>query len=411
MIEPLILASLIILTISAAVSAKSRRIAFALSIIAIALSLPIGINGYTLLIFFIALLNVFSLLAIKANQIAGVDYAMVAIMAIATVYIFFVRDVAMLLTLFVVVSVPTYLLVMISDEAMNVDVGIKYITFMVFATVLFIIGIVVMIHAIEAVPYPSNFALYTVGFIIMLIGLGMEVGIAPVHEWVPDVFATADPIPVSIIASIAKFAPFIIAYKVLIATFNPELANLLLILAIISAVSMFVGNIGALTAKELSRVLAYSTVANMGYVLAAFAAILNPKFVAFAIAGGLLQLTVNSFGKIGLFSSIKSDGTASWISYLLGLSFIGLPPLMGFWSKLFIIYSLVYSGYIWLAVILVINSAISVPYYLRLARELGKGWKISVANAISLFASIAMLITIVPPDWFVITAKLMEVIR
>ncbi len=406
MIEPLILIALIILTISAAISAKSKLIAFTLSVIAIALSLPVGLNAYTALIFFIALLNIFSLLAIRTNQIAGIDYAMVAIMAIATIYIFFVKDVAMLLTLFVVVSVPTYLLVMISDRTMNVDIGIKYITFMVFATVLFIIGVVVMIYS-----YQSNLALYVVGFIMMLIGLGMEVGMAPVHEWVPDVFATADPIPVSIIASIAKFAPFIVAYKVLLATFSPAVSNVLLILAIISAVSMFVGNIGALTAKELSRVLAYSTVANMGYVLAAFAAISNPKFIAFAIAGGLLQLTVNSFGKIGLFASIKSDGTASWVSYLLSLSFIGLPPLMGFWSKLFIIYSLVYSDYIWLAVILVINSAISVPYYLRLARDLGKGWKFSVANAISLFASLAMLITIIPPDWFVNAVKLMEVIK
>ena len=406
MIEPLILIALIILTISAAISAKSKLIAFTLSVIAIALSLPVGLNAYTALIFFIALLNIFSLLAIRTNQIAGIDYAMVAIMAIATIYIFFVKDVAMLLTLFVVVSVPTYLLVMISDRTMNVDIGIKYITFMVFATVLFIIGVVVMIYS-----YQSNLALYVVGFIMMLIGLGMEVGMAPVHEWVPDVFATADPIPVSIIASIAKFAPFIVAYKVLLATFSPAVSSVLLILAIISAVSMFVGNIGALTAKELSRVLAYSTVANMGYVLAAFAAISNPKFIAFAIAGGLLQLTVNSFGKIGLFASIKSDGTASWVSYLLSLSFIGLPPLMGFWSKLFIIYSLVYSDYIWLAVILVINSAISVPYYLRLARDLGKGWKFSVANAISLFASLAMLITIIPPDWFVNAVKLMEVIK
>ncbi len=406
MIEPLILIALIILTISAAISAKSKLIAFTLSVIAIALSLPVGLNAYTALIFFIALLNIFSLLAIRTNQIAGIDYAMVAIMAIATIYIFFVKDVAMLLTLFVVVSVPTYLLVMISDRTMNVDIGIKYITFMVFATVLFIIGVVAMVYS-----YQSNLALYVVGFIMMLIGLGMEVGMAPVHEWVPDVFATADPIPVSIIASIAKFAPFIVAYKVLLATFSPAVSNVLLILAIISAVSMFVGNIGALTAKELSRVLAYSTVANMGYVLAAFAAISNPKFIAFAIAGGLLQLTVNSFGKIGLFASIKSDGTASWVSYLLSLSFIGLPPLMGFWSKLFIIYSLVYSDYIWLAVILVINSAISVPYYLRLARDLGKGWKFSVANAISLFASLAMLITIIPPDWFVNAVKLMEVIK
>ena len=128
----------------------------------------------------------------------------------------------------------------------------------------------------------------------------------------------------------------------------------------------------------------------------------------FAIAGGVLQLMVNSFGKIGFFSSIKNGGTSSIVAWLLTFSFIGLPPLMGFWSKLFIIYSLVFSDYVWLAAILVINSAISVPYYIRLARLLGTGWKFSIANAVALFASLAMLLTLIPPTWFVETISLME---
>ncbi|MEM4504316.1 MAG: proton-conducting transporter membrane subunit, partial [Archaeoglobaceae archaeon] len=247
----------------------------------------------------------------------------------------------------------------------------------------------------------QDFSLFAIGFVALILGLALEVGIAPLHEWVPDVFETANPIAVSIIASLAKFVPFIVAYKVLLTTATLATEQILVVLAVISAISMFMGNIGALTAKSASRILAYSTIANMGYILATFAAITAPKdFVYYAIAGGLLQLFVNAFGKIGFFNSVK-DGSSSFNAYLLSFSFIGLPPLMGFWSKLFIIYALVFSNFVWLAVLLVINSAISVPYYLRLVRLVGTGWKFTITNAVTLFSALAMLITLIPPTWFV----------
>ncbi len=392
-----LLASLIILTIGAALSYKDIRISFVASIIAVIIiavmtMMASGNAIYSALILFVALLNIFSLYAMRQNQIAGVDYALVAIMAVATLYVFVVDDLAMMLVLFMVVSAPTYLLVMVSDRGLNVDVGIKYVTFMVIATVLFIMGAVLLYST-------ANPLVYSLAFLMLIVGLSMEVGIAPVHEWVPDVFASADPIPVSIIASLAKFVPFIIAYKIVVATATPSLGILLIVVGLIAAASMFIGNIGALTTNEPSRILAYSTVANMGYILATFAAVTaGREYVYFAIAGGLLQLFVNSFGKVGYFASIKNGGTSPITAYLLTFSFIGLPPLMGFWSKLFIIYSLVYSQFIWLAVILVLNSAISVPYYVRLARLLGTGWKFNLTSAVVLFASIAMLITLIPPS-------------
>lgn len=397
-----ILVSLIVLTIAAAISYRDYRISFILSLAAMLPVVACGNAVYSALIFTVALLNIFSLLVIRENQIAGVDYAIVAIMCIATLYAFIATDLAMMLTLFVAVSVPTYLLVMVSDRDMNVDVGIKYVTFMVVATVLFLIGAVLLYSVSDPV-------IYSIAFLMLITGLSMEVGIAPVHEWVPDVFASADPIPISIIASLAKFVPFIIAYKIILATATPAIGMLILVVGLIAAASMFVGNIGALTSNEPSRILAYSTVANMGYILATFAAITaGREYIYFAIAGGLLQLFVNSFGKIGFFTSVKNGGTSPIMAYLLTFSFIGLPPLMGFWSKLFIIYSLVFSNYIWLAVVLVLNSAISVPYYIRLARLLGTGWKFSLANSVVLLASLAMLITLIPPTWFVDVISMMR---
>uniref|UniRef100_A0A7J2TJE5 NADH-quinone oxidoreductase subunit N n=1 Tax=Archaeoglobus fulgidus TaxID=2234 RepID=A0A7J2TJE5_ARCFL len=389
------LIALLISAFAAVVSYWNPRISAVMSVAAVLIAIPF--SPFASLILAIAILNILSLLAIRKNQIAGVDYAIIALMSLATVYAFMTSNLAELLLLFIVVSTPTYLLIMISEERLEVEIGIKYITFMVLATVLFIIGASVVYYAHSA----QDMALYALGFTALLLGLALEVGIAPLHEWVPDVFESANPIAVSIIASLAKFVPFIAAYKILMATATLATAQILLILAIVSAISMFIGNIGALTAKSASRILAYSSIANMGYILATFAAIMAPKeFVYYAIAGGLLQLFVNAFGKIGFFNAVK-DGSSSFNAYLLSFSFIGLPPLMGFWSKLFIIYALVFSNYLWLAIVLILNSAISVPYYLRLVRIVGTGWKFSITNAVTLFCALAMLVTLIPPSWFV----------
>ncbi|TDA28282.1 MAG: NADH-quinone oxidoreductase subunit N [Archaeoglobi archaeon] len=388
------LIAILIAAFAAVVSYWNPKISAVMSVLAVLMAIPY--SPFASLILAIAILNVVSLLAIRRNQIVGVDYAIIALMSLATVYSFITSNLAELLLLFIVVSTPTYLLVMIGEDRLNVEIGIKYVTFMVLATVLFIIGAVTLYHAHST----QDLSLYAIGFVALLMGLALEVGIAPLHEWVPDVFESANPIAVSVIASLAKFVPFIVAYKVLMATATLAATQILLILAVISAISMFIGNIGALTAKSASRILAYSTIANMGYILATFAAITAPKeFVYYAIAGGLLQLFVNAFGKIGFFNAVK-DGSSSFNAYLLSFSFIGLPPLMGFWSKLFIIYALVFSNFLWLAIILVLNSAISVPYYLRLVRLVGTGWKFSITNTVTFFCALAMLVTLVPPSWF-----------
>ncbi len=394
-----ILIALVILSLGAASVFKDTRLVLATSLIALAVAFSATWNAYTFFIVTIAALNIASLEIMKRSQIKGLDYALVALMAIATIYVFFVNDFAMLLAMFVVVSVPTYLLVMVGDGKSNVDVGIKYVTFMVLATILFIIGAVLLVNS----PYGG--LMYVIGYTTLILGLCIEIGVAPMHEWVPDVFTAADPIPISIIASLAKFVPIVIAYKILVSTANPLTPFVTMILAILAAISMFIGNIGALTSKETSRILAYSTVANMGYILATLTVVINFNWIYLALTGAMLQLIVNSAGKIGFFTAIKEGKGSTPLMYTLALSFIGLPPLMGFWSKLFILTSLVYVGYVWLAIVLVINSAISVPYYIRIARNLSKGWMLSFANAIALITVLIVLITIVPPDWFVEAMK------
>ncbi len=403
MTESLLIAAVIVLTLGAIFSLKDHRIGFAASVVSILLAFSSLTSDTYFFGFFVIAIGTLNLITlfISENQIKGIDYAITAMLVFATILVIQTENFAVLIGTFVLVSVPTYVLVMLSDKEAKLDVGIKYITFMVFATVIFIIGAFLVVYFYKEV----NPSLYIIGYVLLVLGLGLEVGIAPLHEWVPDVFSAADPIPISIIASIAKIVPFIVAFKILIATANPVTYSITMFVAFLAVLSMFTGNIGALTSRELGRVLGYSTVANMGYILSTFVAIVKPEFIYLAISGALLQLFANSAGKIGLFTAIKKEGVSAPFTYTLALSFIGMPPLMGFWSKLFITLALVYSGYVWLAVLLVLNSAISVPYYIRLARELGKGWGYGVANIVGLIAVLITVITFYPPNWFVQSVK------
>ncbi len=399
--------ALVVLTVGAACSLKDARISLATSLLALAIVLAAAVSTpqlfmYVLLVIAIGVLTVFSM-NVKENQMSGVDYALVALITVITVYVAYTSDIAFVLAAFVIASVPTYALIFVStDGKPHVDVAIKYIAFMVLATVLFIIGTLLLVYSSSV----KDTVLYTLGFVMLILGLGMEVGCAPMHEWVPDVFSAADPLPLSVIASITKIVPFIAAYKILLLTSLPQLNNLTLFVAFIAVISMFTGNIGALTAKETGRILAYSTVANMGYIIATLAVITSKNFLYLAFAGALLQLIVNAFGKASFFASIKTDGCSRPLMYVLALSFIGLPPLMGFWSKFFILTSLVGAGLVWLAFLLIVNSAISIPYYLRIARNLAKDTVPGKVTAIALVASAAMLITVLPPNWFINVAKL-----
>ncbi len=400
MIE-LIVASLILIALGSALSFKSPRSVFVISLIALLIMLLLPeYRSYVVLVVAIGVLNLLSMTLMR-NQIKGVDYALTALIAIATVYVVFTNDLAMILLMFVITSIPTYVLIMTGEGKANVEVAIKYITFMVLATVLFLAGAMLLVYANSV----NASYLYVLGFVMLIIGLGMEVGCAPMHEWVPDVFDTADPIPVSIVASIAKIVPFVAAYKILVMTANPLTAKIVLFVAFVAAVSMFMGNIGALTSTNPARILAYSTVANMGYILATLVALINLDWIYLAFAGALLQLMANAFGKVGFFVSIKENGASTYLMYALAFSFIGMPPLIGFWGKLFILLSLVKVGYIWLALILVINSAMSVPYYIRLARILAKPTIPSFVNAIVLVAVALTFITVIPPNWFIDLAK------
>jgi len=355
---------------------------------------------YVSFIVVIGILGIVTLMRLN-SPIRGADYMLVAIMIIATVLALYTSNLALILLSLMLVSAPTYLLILMGDPNVSIEVGIKYVVNMIIATVLFFVGAVIISSGPSLVTY-------IIGFSLLLLGLSLEVGAAPMHEWVPDVFTAGNPIPVSIIASIAKIAPFIVAVKVILTTMGSiPPYYLAYIVGAFATISMFLGNIGALTSRENARTLAYSSIANMGYVMAALAAAImgyalhSMITLGLALVGLITQLFMNAAGKMGFFNSVYSKGNNAVSTWLISLAFIGTPPLLGFWSKLYIILALVYGNLVWLAVLLVINSVISVPYYIRLARDLGTGWKRGLAEGLIITFTIIVLSTTIPPTWLI----------
>ncbi|ADN51524.1 NADH-quinone oxidoreductase subunit N [Vulcanisaeta distributa] len=391
-------------TAPALLSEGARRyswIAPAISMIILLAAPNTYLMAYVAFLVVIGILGIITLMRLN-SPIRGVDYVLISIMIIATVLALYTSNLALTLLSLMLVSAPTYLLILMGDPGTSIEVGVKYVVNMIIATVLFFVGAIIISSGPSLITY-------IIGFSLLLLGLSLEVGVAPMHEWVPDVFTAGNPIPVSIIASIAKIAPFIVAIKITLTTmslYRVPPYYLAYIAGAFATISMFLGNIGALTSRESPRVLAYSSIANMGYVMAAFAAAIMGAqemgvTLGLALVGLLLQLFMNAVGKMGFFNTVFSKGNNAVSTWLISLAFIGTPPLLGFWSKLYIILALVYGNLTWLAVLLVINSVISVPYYVRLARELGTGWKGGLAEGLVIVFTILVLSTTIPPSWLI----------
>ncbi|MEM1597164.1 MAG: proton-conducting transporter membrane subunit [Pyrobaculum sp.] len=209
------------------------------------------------------------------------------------------------------------------------------------------------------------------GEFFILLALAAELGAVPLYVWVVDVYGRSSPSGLAALASLPKlaagFALLYIAPKLPPAVFYG-----------IGAASMLLGNLGALTSRDLRRVLAYSTVVHAGFAL--FAYPLSPAL-------SLLLILADALGKMALFSHLSS-GSARWPAVVLAMNQIGVPPVLGFWPKLLIIVLTAQHLGPVAAAYLLANVALSVPYYFRVARELPEG-------ALQFPAAVAVFTTVV----------------
>ena len=234
------------------------------------------------------------------------------------------------------------------------------------------------------------------GIVLLVAGFGFKIAAIPFHMWVPDVYEGA-PTPITAYLSVgSKAAGFAIILRVFYSAFGlPDWLSLDwgLIFAVLSAISMTLGNVAAIPQSNIKRMLGYSSIAQAGYLMVGLATVgLSPVINIVGQSGVLFFLASYALTNLGAFIAIiaisnklNSDmiddysGMGKRAPLLaLGLtlclvSLIGMPPAAGFMAKFYIFSGAVQHGLLWLVVIAVINSVISAYYYLRVVKVMWLG--------------------------------------
>jgi NADH-quinone oxidoreductase subunit N len=282
------------------------------------------------------------------------------------------------------------------DSIKSSESAMKYFLLGSFATAFFLYGIA-MVYGVTGstnlatlATADSSSTMLRLGLTLILVGLGFKVAIAPFQIWTPDVYEGA-PTPVTALFSAGpKAAAFALLLRIF-ATVDAATSYWFWAFWILAALTMFVGNLGAMVQSNIKRVLAYSSIAHAGYILVALAAVTFSKGgpeggAAQAYAAVLFYLLSYSLVSVGAFTIISDLGgrgerylnvddfaglgtrqpfAAAALSLFL-LSFLGLPITAGFFGKLYIFTAAIKSNLIWLVALMAINSTIGAYYYLRI---------------------------------------------
>ena len=354
-----------------------------------------------LIVSIITVVGSFSYMKNRANP--AVYFSLILLATIGMVLIAFSTDLVMLFVGWELMSIPTYILAGFNKKnPISNEAAIKYFLFGAMSSAIIIygmsiaygiagstnIGEVIQAFAVlDAEMLPLG--LLAIGMLIA--GFGFKMGLVPFHMWLPDTYEGSPPPITALLAAGTKKAGFAAALRIIILGTIALNLDWTLALGVIAIMTMTVGNIAAIMQKNLTRMLAYSSIGHAGYILigisiapfsglglqASLFHILNHavmKGAAFiAVAGIVTTLAITHLDKIkGLGRRMPITALGLVIS-LLALA--GVPPLNGFWSKLMLFGSAIDAGNIvwwapWLAIAGVLNSALSLGYYGWIIRKM-----------------------------------------
>src|SRR2546422_2677823 len=284
-------------------------------------------------------------------------------------------------------SISTYILAGFRRRAAtSSEASVKYFLLGSFATAFFLYGIALMfgatgstsISAISQVLRSGNIpVLAYAGIALMFVGLGFKVAAAPFHIWTPDVYEGAPSPVVGFMSTAPKAAVFAVLLRIM---FEANAPGRLWLIWVTAALSMTLGNLGALVQDNVKRLLAYSSIAHAGYLLVAFAALpSNGIPAAMFYAASYAAMNVGAFAVVSHFASAgeryvtledysglgrRSPLLAATLTIFL-LSLIGIPITGGFFAKFYVFSAALQANLVGLVIIGVLNSAVGAYYYLR----------------------------------------------
>ncbi|MEO6171307.1 MAG: NADH-quinone oxidoreductase subunit NuoN [Lysobacter sp.] len=284
------------------------------------------------------------------------------------------------------------LVAMDRDNSMASEAGIKYFVLGSLASGLLLYGLSLIYGATGALDLSAVAAaaqvtgsptMLVTGVVFVVAGIGFKFGAAPFHMWLPDVYHGA-PTPISLfIGSAPKLAAFGLAFRLLEQGLGPLDSHWMIMLAALAVLSLALGNLGAIMQTNLKRMLAYSTISHVGFLLIGFAAGGPGGFAAamfYAISYALMATA--AFGAIVVMSSrgFEADEISDyrglnarnpWLAGMILLvmfSLAGVPPFIGFWAKLAVLQAAIQSDMLWLAIVGIVFAVVGAFYYLRVVK-------------------------------------------
>jgi NADH-quinone oxidoreductase subunit N len=270
----------------------------------------------------------------------------------------------------------------------STEAGLKFFLIGAFASAFILYGIALIFGQtggtrIAAIAASSNTGtpLFAFGILLLLAGFGFELTLVPFHAWAPDVYQGMPTPAVAYLSVAPKGVTFIVLFRIFSAAFGSSLPDKLrTTVAVIAVLSMCFGNLVALAQQNIKRLLAYSGIAHMGYILIALAV-----FGREALAAVLIYLLAYAVSNGGAFAAVsvlfrdeakrhriellagegRRSGFASFVLALCMISLAGIPATAGFTGKLFVFKTAVEHGFLWLAIVGVVNTLVSIGYYLK----------------------------------------------
>ena len=329
----------------------------------------------------------------RRNVPAGEYYAIICFSTVGAMTIALSND---LITLFIgleTMTIPIYVLAGIqrTDRFAN-EAAIKYFLLGAFSSALLLYGFVWLYGVTKATDFVTIANFLTaqgiangptiVALALVTVGLGFKAAIVPFHQWTPDAYDGA-PTPATAFMSVGpKAAAFAAILRVLVSGLAPLQVDWSTVFAVLAAVTMTGGNIVALAQTNTKRMLAYSSIAHTGYILAAVAAsAAGPSATAavlfYVFAYGVMNLGAfacllyfdiegsrgATLEELNGFARRQPLGAFAFAIFLFSLT--GIPPTVGFVAKFLVIQPVLDAGYAWLAVFIALNAVLAAFYYLR----------------------------------------------
>jgi len=291
-------------------------------------------------------------------------------------------------------SLSLYVLAAMKKDSKNSsEAGLKYFILGALSSGFLLFGISLLFGitgttayidlALEFYNLNSSSPLLVFSLVMILSAIAFKISIAPFHMWTPDVYEGAPTSITAFFAVVPKIAAFAVLMRILFIAFLEITFIWQQILIVMAILSIFVGALGALLQTNIKRLLAYSTIGNVGYVLLSLS-----LASSLGLESSIIYITIYSISILGVFAFILSMEKENVILYkissfsgmaksnpfyalslaILLLSLSGIPPLAGFFAKFYIFRALVIGDMLWIAVIAILGTVIAAYYYLKIIK-------------------------------------------